>query len=118
MDCDIELLPQRFHSHLCDKHRIDVALSIGRHAVERAKLARRNMLIAGTFSTSTIKTPLTQYDCASSDIYYKLYCGNFELAVLVGMVIASAQLGLTIQIYGKYTEQVFEIATQLHKPLI
>lgn len=115
LDCDFELLHHRFYSHQCDKHRIDVALSVGRHAVERAKLAQRNLLIVDTFSALEMTSPLAQYDCASGDIYYKLNCGNLALAVLVGMVIASAQLGLIIRVYGQYAEQVFEIAAQLQQ---
>ncbi|MBV5309805.1 hypothetical protein [Chromatium okenii] len=115
LDCDVELIHHHFNTQHCDKHGIDVALSVGRHAVERAKLAQRNILITGTFSNSTIKKPLAHGDCFSGDVYHQLHHGNFELAALVGMTIASAQLGIAIRIHGTSAALVRDIAIQLQQ---
>jgi hypothetical protein len=95
---DLELLdphPPTAPRQPLDKHRLDVALSVGRHAVERAQLAGCQMVLCVAVLPPDIKTPLAQDDCASG-VCYQWLCahGTAELAALIGARIASAQLGL------------------------
>ena len=95
--CDLEMLELDPRWPL-DKHRLDVALSVGRHAVERAKLARRQRVVLAATVPADIMgmtTPLAQDECGSGACYQWLrQWGTSELAALVGAQIASAQLGL------------------------
>ncbi len=95
--CDLEMLELALRQPL-DKHRLDVALSVGRHAVERAKLANRQRVVLIALVPTAlmgIKTPLAQDECGSGACYQWLrHWGTPELAALVGAQIASAQLGL------------------------
>ncbi|WP_296807558.1 hypothetical protein [Thiocapsa sp.] len=99
-----------------DKHRLDVALSAGRHAAERAKLAGVIRLIAMAPSVSLLadcRPPATGADArgrshdlpclgrcfpevpACFDPYDALGCrGRPEIAALVGVAIAAAQMGI------------------------
>lgn len=99
-----------------DKHGLDVALSAGRHAAERAKLAGVGRLIAVAPSVcpAAERRPLStgsvaRYSAhelpgldrclpqspACSDHYDALLCrGRPEIAALVGVAIAAAQMGI------------------------
>jgi hypothetical protein len=130
-----------------DKHRLDVALSIGRHAAERAKLAayavviglgtdgspcgdsvdwRVNLhtILPGTafqhglvpgvdiFSAGRHLHPLEE---ALTDPYDNLHrLGRFEVAALVGLAIAGAQIGLSVTMVGTAGCLAAMIARRLH----
>ncbi|CRI67133.1 hypothetical protein THIOKS140005 [Thiocapsa sp. KS1] len=91
-----------------DKHRLDVALSAGRHAAERAKLAGVRRLIGVAPSVCSAIGPNAAYamPClarnrpsggAGSDPYDALGCrGLPEVAALVGVAIAAAQMGIPL----------------------
>jgi nicotinate-nucleotide--dimethylbenzimidazole phosphoribosyltransferase len=102
--------------HQLDKHGLDVALSAGRHAAERAKLAGVGRLIAMAPSlcpAAAWQLPITAADgghtvrqlpcpdwslynaIACFDFYDALLCrGRSEIAALVGIAIAAAQMGI------------------------
>ncbi|WP_147431207.1 nicotinate-nucleotide--dimethylbenzimidazole phosphoribosyltransferase [Thiocapsa rosea] len=99
-----------------DKHRLDVALSAGRHAAERAKLAGVAHLIGVAPSVRPVPrwwlratdafAPCAGYEfpcldrCLGEppfcfDPYDALRCrGRPEIAALVGVAIAAAQMGI------------------------
>lgn len=107
-----------------DKHRLDVALSAGRHAAERAKLAGITHLIGvapsvhastdwwlGTANVSVSYAahevpfldrcldPCRSEPPACFDPYDALRCcGRPEIAALVGVAIAAAQMGLPLSL--------------------
>jgi nicotinate-nucleotide--dimethylbenzimidazole phosphoribosyltransferase len=89
----LDLTDQRRIDRL-DKHRLDIALSIGRHAAERARLAGARHLIAlATGMTECLVAP------TRSDPYERLRDdGQVEIAVLVGAAIACAQIGLQVSL--------------------
>lgn len=102
--------------HQLDKHGLDIALSAGRHAAERAKLAGVGRLIAMAPSLCTAaawQLPRAGADAgyaalrlpcpdrslpdalAHVDFYDALRCrGRSEIAALVGVAIAAAQMGI------------------------
>jgi hypothetical protein len=133
-----------FASHtdeLLDRHRLDVALSRGRHAAERAKLAGCWGLVClgldGTddgglddwlpFGTSrphhwTTAIPPEYPQCTRSDsesssqtAYAELrQIARFEVAALTGALIASAQMGLETYPSGLQARLAARIALKLN----
>lgn len=108
------------------RHRIDVALSRGRHSAERAKLAGHGRLICAgldiidaiceprsTGTTDRIAsqrgrvqldapTAWTQGAQRNRQAAYTalLEQGNFAVAAMVGAIIACAQMGITVHTHG------------------
>lgn len=91
-----------------DKHRLDVALSAGRHAAERAKLAgvRHLIGVAPSVCFGIGRHAAHEMPClgpsrpggsAGSDPYDALGgSGLPEVAALVGVAIAAAQMGIPL----------------------
>lgn len=80
-----------------DRHRLDVALSCGRHAAERGKLAGCQTLICLGVATSSESVPGGAHDSAATvqTAYDRLRrLGCFEIAALTGALIAGAQMGV------------------------
>ncbi|MCK7577772.1 MAG: hypothetical protein MZV65_19585 [Chromatiales bacterium] len=81
-----------------DRHRLDVALSRGRHAAERAKLAGCCKLIClGMGADDTLDDRQTL--ATSRPTRQAAYAGlrriaRFEIAALTGALVAGAQMGL------------------------
>ncbi len=77
-----------------DKHRLDIALSLGRHAAERARLAgARHLIGLSNGMTERLAAP------TPSDPYEHLRAlGQAEIAALVGAAIACAQIGLQVSL--------------------
>ncbi|MTW20906.1 hypothetical protein GJ668_07305 [Allochromatium palmeri] len=121
-----------------DRHRLDVALSRGRHAAERAKLAGCQTLIClgiadddglnDWFRLDTAKPPCrttaasdyprcNRHDSASSGqaAYARLrQIARFEIAALTGALIASAQMGLQAYPRGYLAWVAARIALELN----
>ena len=95
-----------------DTHRLDVALSTGRHAVERARLAGCVRVIGvGQRAPMSLMRALQ----AGKDPYDALRrWGEFETAALTGMVIAGAQIGLQVRLHGRAARPAALAATALH----
>lgn len=77
-----------------DKHRLDIALSLGRHAAERARLAgARHLIVLASGMTERLAAP------TPPDPYEQLRAfGQVEIAALVGTAIACAQIGLQVSL--------------------
>lgn len=122
--------------HALDKHRLDVALSLGRHAVERAKLAGCELLVgwgretrsdrAETAGSNALRPRAPDlgpaepgWDArASSDPYEALrLMGSPELAAFVGILIAGAQIGLPVFLPGTDAGIAARVAAGLHPNL-
>jgi nicotinate-nucleotide--dimethylbenzimidazole phosphoribosyltransferase len=108
--------PPRRVTRPLDKHRLDIALSAGRHAAERAKLAGVTHLIG--VAPSVCPAPerwLRTTDASAPDAAHALPCldgwlpeppvcfdpydalrclGSPEIAALVGVAVAAAQMGI------------------------
>ena len=96
-----------------DKHRLDVALSAGRHAVERASLAHCGLLIG--VGQGGRKAGREQPVGILDDPYDALRrWGDGELAALVGMVIAGAQIGVPVRLGGVNASLAARVAMALH----
>ena len=96
-----------------DKHRLDVALSVGRHAAERARLAGRGLLIG------TGQGPLAPDPGRSPGAWQDPYLalgrqGSFALAALVGMAVAAAQMGMPVLLQGRAGRLAAGLAVRLH----
>jgi nicotinate-nucleotide--dimethylbenzimidazole phosphoribosyltransferase len=104
-----------------DKHRLDVALSLGRHAAERAKLAGCDLLIVAAVGKR--ETALTQADLiwrtsVAHDPYEALrHLGSGEIAALVGAMIAGAQIGVPVLSRGAGARLAALVASCLHPNL-
>jgi hypothetical protein len=119
-----------------DKHRVDLALSAGRHAAERAKLAGVERLVGWAplldnqtgrsvpspagFENATASTPdrvcrSFPPDLSRRDPYDVLGCpGHPEIAALVGVAIAGAQIGVPLCLPGPAGEVVSRLAVLLN----
>jgi hypothetical protein len=119
-----------------DKHRLDVALSAGRHAAERAKLAGVGLLVglaprldpamdalsppgaasgAGAASAPHCFGRHLMADVFGFDPYDILGCPRFpEIAALVGVAIAGAQMGVPLCLPGPLGELVARAAAHLN----
>lgn len=101
-----------------DTHRLDVALSAGRHAVERAKLAGcvRLLGIGQPGSRDQIAiNGLTRALQNGVEPYQALRrWGDFTTAALTGMAIAGAQIGVRIQLQGAGAPLAIWAATAIH----
>ncbi|WP_157174478.1 nicotinate-nucleotide--dimethylbenzimidazole phosphoribosyltransferase [Thiocystis violascens] len=119
-----------------DKHRLDIALSLGRHAVERAKLAGCDLLVGWGRETrcdraetagANVLRPQAPDRCpaepdwdvrASGDPYEALrLMGSPELAAFVGILIAGAQIGLPVLLPGADASIAARVASSLHPHL-
>lgn len=134
-DCDIEMLdagslgwsesvpdwasfesgvkaPGQKTQAVLDTHRLDVALSVGRHAVERARLAGCVRVIGvGQCAPMSLMRALQ----AGKDPYDALRrWGEFEIAALTGMAIAGAQIGVQVRLQGRAARPAALAATALH----
>lgn len=105
-----------------DKHRLDLTLSAGRHAAERAKLAGIGHLLASAPRLDA-GVPLVSPDHGCRvmndgfcvDPYSQLRCaGHPEIAALVGVAIAGAQMGLSVHLPGPLGEVVARAALRLN----
>lgn len=140
LDCDVDLLNLTLPAHLhavrklpdgcvpliaaesrrrrveMDKHGLDVALSIGRHAAERARLAGKRFVVGvGISSSSADASDKAGRHGRLIDPYEALLIlGSAELAVLVGLVVASAQMGLRAILVGQDAPLVTVLAIRLH----
>jgi nicotinate-nucleotide--dimethylbenzimidazole phosphoribosyltransferase len=130
-----EGLPCRLVRRL-DKHDLDVALSAGRHAAERAKLAGVERLIAMAPSVClagerpppttgldarcrAVQLPCFDRCCpkvsACFDPYDALCClGGPEIAALAGIAIAAAQMGIPFCLPGSAGSFAAEAAVGLN----
>ncbi len=127
-----------------DRHRLDVALSAGRHAAERARLAgclhlRCMGLDPDEYGTDqgcrdplrrdrrgaeclVERLPRTRIDRSASRVqsdrgraYQALgRLGAFDIAALVGAAVASAQMGMGVSLHGARGRIAGRIATGLH----
>jgi nicotinate-nucleotide--dimethylbenzimidazole phosphoribosyltransferase len=119
-----------------DKHRLDLALSAGRHAAERAKLAGVERLVGfaplldsetgrdlpgrAGFGKAAASIPhccvwSLRTDVSRRDPYAVLSCpGLPEIAALVGVAIAGAQMGVSICLPGPAGEVVSHLAVLLN----
>ncbi len=100
-----------------DKHRLDVALSLGRHAAERAKLAGYDALCAGAYPPCTFRSQhCSVWINAFTDPYETLRTlGRCDIAALVGMMIAGAQIGLPALLPGINATLAACLAIRLHQ---
>lgn len=100
-----------------DRHRLDVALSRGRHAAERAKLAGCQALICLGIATSSELARGGPCDGAATvqTAYDRLRrMGCFEIAALTGALIAGAQMGLQAYPSGVQARLAAEMALALN----
>ena len=102
-----------------DRHRLDVALSRGRHAAERAKLAGCQVLLCRGVTDDSEQAiwPFHRFDVAVSPhvAYAQLQQrARFESAALTGALIAGAQMGLYLAPRGQTAWQAAELAQTLH----
>lgn len=126
-----------------DRHRLDVALSTGRHAAERAKLAGHGLLhCAGlSFGGGKAVVPLMspvrrarlewgRRDWGDGDpssdprqgmsedfrFVYEWLCqhADFELAALVGAMVACGQMGLEAVSWGERGAEARALVAKLH----
>ncbi|MBK5963605.1 hypothetical protein CCR95_05760 [Thiocystis minor] len=111
------------HRRLLDIHRLDVALSLGRHAAERAKLAGRDLLVVLGPSEHGLASEAIRADSAwhaslSDDSYEALRrLGSVEIAARVGALIAGAQIGLPVLLQGTDAGAARRVACCLHPQL-
>lgn len=119
-----------------DRHRLDVALSMGRHAAERAKLAGYRMLVCMAVAEDsglddwfpldtagrTVTTP-SEYprfarcdnEVSSQVAYARLrQIARFEIAALTGALIACAQMGIQFHPRGCLASIATQIALDLN----
>ena len=113
------LTPFAPHAHApLDRHRLDVALSRGRHAAERAKLAGCCKLLClgiGIDDALDDRHPLA----TSRPTRHAAYAGlrriaRFEIAALTGALIAGAQMGLQAYPSGRQARFAAELALALN----
>lgn len=101
-----------------DCHRLDVALSRGRHAAERAKLAGCCKLIClaiGADDTLDDRQPLATSRPTRQAAYAGLRrIARFEIAALTGALIAGAQMGLRAYPSGSQARLAAELALALN----
>ncbi|MBK1722202.1 hypothetical protein CKO23_08055 [Thiocystis violacea] len=117
-----------------DRHRLDVCLSIGRHAAERAKLAGRSRILCmgleadwpsaemppvedGVVSRPGLEPKGTVRWSAVDrrDVYESLReQGTFSASALVGAMIASAQMGLWVEAVGPLARVAAALAARLN----
>ncbi|MCK7583021.1 MAG: nicotinate-nucleotide--dimethylbenzimidazole phosphoribosyltransferase [Chromatiales bacterium] len=100
-----------------DRHRLDVALSRGRHAAERAKLAGCQTLICLGMATSSESARGGSQGGATTvqaayDRLHRMDC--FEIAALTGALIAGAQMGLQAYPSGIQARLAAEMALALN----
>ena len=99
-----------------DRHRLDVALSMGRHAVERATLAGCQVLLCRGMTDDSghdIWPPLAA--ASRHAAYARLHQrARFEIAVLSGALVAGAQMGLQMFSSGLQARRASEIALALN----
>lgn len=82
--------------HRLDVHGLDRALSMGRHAAERAKLAGVERLQGVAMGDAPDRPP------RQTDPYaWLLELGRADLAVMIGLTIAAAQMGLVVSLGGR-----------------
>jgi nicotinate-nucleotide--dimethylbenzimidazole phosphoribosyltransferase len=111
------------HRRPLDKHRLDVALSLGRHAAERAKLAGRELLVGlgqdwrGRTSDALRADPAWRASLADAPYEALRRLGSRETAVCVGALIAGAQIGLPVLLQGRYAAAARRVACCLHPRL-
>jgi len=101
-----------------DCHRLDVALSRGRHAAERAKLAGCCKLICLGIGTDDSLDDRQLLD-TSRPTRHAAYAGLrriacFEIAALTGALIAGAQMGLQTYPSGRQAQFAAKMALALN----
>lgn len=109
-----------------DKHPLDLALSAGRHAAERAKLAGIGHLLgwaprldarASSASPDPGRRVLSDDLCV--DPYEHLRCaGHPEMAALVGLAIAGAQMGLSVHLPDPVGQVAARTALRLNPGIV
>ena len=111
-----------------DRHRLDVALSVGRHAAERAKLAGYRRLVLVDLSNGPSVAVADgrldwNADLLSDSTWMAGHCaygtllrlGRFETAALAGALIASAQMGMRIAPRGSGAVGAARLAVALNR---
>ncbi|EGV33674.1 hypothetical protein ThidrDRAFT_0363 [Thiorhodococcus drewsii AZ1] len=97
-----------------NKHALDVALSRGRHAVERAKLAGCGLFVGVACEWDAGGMRL-QSPVGESDPYRRLVrCGCREFAALVGAAIAAGQIGIPMLCLGRGGDAALSLVRRLH----
>jgi hypothetical protein len=91
--------PGPLPSHAADKHALDLALSAGRHAVERARLAGARRLVANATAAAR-QAPPTRLATSPVCVYRGLALLGPEIAVLAGICLSAAQIGLPVAPVG------------------
>jgi len=82
-------------------HQVDVALSAGRQAVERARLHQTALLVAQAVGSDCRTLTLGQQLARHPSAYQTLrHHGGLEHAALTGAALAAAQLGLPLILAG------------------
>ncbi|BCU07449.1 hypothetical protein Atep_21260 [Allochromatium tepidum] len=101
-----------------DRHRLDVALSRGRHAAERAKLAGCCKLLClgiGADDALDDRQPFATSRPTRQAAYAGLRrIARFEIAALTGALIAGAQMGLQAYPGGRQARFAAELALALN----
>lgn len=91
-----------------ERHALDVALSVGRHAAERASLAGVGRLVA-LVDDAPGDVPGTESARLGLD-----HWGEPGRVALVGLCVAAAQLGLPLRLIGSGAGAVAALASALH----
>lgn len=91
-----------------ERHVLDVALSVGRHAAERASLAGVGRLVA-LVDDGPGDVPGTESGRLGLDQWSEL-----GRVALVGLCVAAAQLGLPLRLIGSGAGAVVALASALH----
>ncbi|EXJ15696.1 hypothetical protein D779_1084 [Imhoffiella purpurea] len=99
---------------LLSKHALDVALSRGRHAVERAKLAGTPFFVGLAWSRET-GDAASPPRAMGGDPYRTLaLLADPEIIALVGAAISAGQIGLPMFCFGRSGEAAISAVGRLH----
>ena len=98
-------------------HQVDVALSAGRQAVERARLQQTALLVAQTVGSDCRTLTLGQQLARHPSPYQTLrHHGGLEHAALTGAALAAAQLGLPLILAGPAARIAAGLAIAINAP--
>jgi len=96
-------------------HQVDVALSAGRQAVERARLQQTALLVAQAVGNECLTPTLGQRLAGDSSPYQTLrHHGGLEHAALTGAALAAAQLGLPLILAGPAARIAADLAIAIN----
>lgn len=96
-------------------HQVDVALSVGRQAVERARLEGIDRLIVHSLGSAE-RTGALRRGLRLGMVPYTLlrHCGGLEHAAAIGAVLAAAQLGLPLIAAGDSAAAAAQLAVAIN----